>query len=198
MEQLKERLADAFSGLGSVVMVVGEAGIGKTRLLQEFATYARLRGAQVLWGAAFGLVYLFLRRASNGAGRTAWVLGGLVVSHWILDWAMHRRDLPLTPWSNARYGLGLWNSLPATVLLECGLLAIGLILYLQTARARSLAGNLVLWSLIALLVAGWVSSLLAPPPPTERAVALGSLIIWLTVPWAAWADRHRTLAHASE
>lgn len=34
-------------------MVVGEAGIGKTRLLQEFATYARLRGAQVLWGAAY-------------------------------------------------------------------------------------------------------------------------------------------------
>jgi len=53
LEQLKERLADAFSGLGSVVMVVGDAGIGKTRLLQEFATYARLRGAQVLWGAAY-------------------------------------------------------------------------------------------------------------------------------------------------
>jgi len=53
IEQLKEKLADAFSGLGSVVMVVGDAGIGKTRLLQEFATYARLRGAQVLWGAAY-------------------------------------------------------------------------------------------------------------------------------------------------
>jgi len=53
MEQLKEKLADAFSGLGSVAMVVGDAGIGKTRLLQEFATYARLRGAQVLWGAAY-------------------------------------------------------------------------------------------------------------------------------------------------
>jgi class 3 adenylate cyclase len=53
MEQLRERLADAFSGLGSVAMVVGDAGIGKTRLLQEFATYARLRGAQVLWGAAY-------------------------------------------------------------------------------------------------------------------------------------------------
>jgi predicted ATPase/class 3 adenylate cyclase len=53
MEQLKGRLADAFSGLGAVIMVVGDAGIGKTRLLQEFATYARLRGAQVLWGAAY-------------------------------------------------------------------------------------------------------------------------------------------------
>ncbi len=53
MEQLQEKLADALSGLGSVVLVVGDAGIGKTRLLQEFATHARLRGAQVLWGAAY-------------------------------------------------------------------------------------------------------------------------------------------------
>jgi predicted ATPase/class 3 adenylate cyclase len=53
IEQLKEKLAGAFSGLGAVAMVVGDAGIGKTRLLQEFATYARLRGAQVLWGAAY-------------------------------------------------------------------------------------------------------------------------------------------------
>ena len=53
MEQLKGRLAGAFSGLGAVAMVVGDAGIGKTRLLQEFGTYARLRGAQVLWGAAY-------------------------------------------------------------------------------------------------------------------------------------------------
>jgi class 3 adenylate cyclase len=53
MERLQEKLADALSGLGSVAMVVGDAGIGKTRLLQEFATYARLRGAQVLWGAAY-------------------------------------------------------------------------------------------------------------------------------------------------
>jgi len=53
IEQLKEKLADAFSGMGAVAMVVGDAGIGKTRLLQEFATYARLRGAQVLWGTAY-------------------------------------------------------------------------------------------------------------------------------------------------
>jgi hypothetical protein len=30
--------------------LVGERGIGKTRTAQEFATYAGLRGAHVLWG----------------------------------------------------------------------------------------------------------------------------------------------------
>ena len=31
-------------------MLVGEPGIGKTRTTQELETYARMRGAQVLWG----------------------------------------------------------------------------------------------------------------------------------------------------
>jgi DNA-binding SARP family transcriptional activator len=40
----------AAAGGGGVVTVLGEAGIGKTRLLQEFALFARRRGALVLWG----------------------------------------------------------------------------------------------------------------------------------------------------
>ena len=31
-------------------MLVGEPGIGKTRTTQELETYAKMRGAQVLWG----------------------------------------------------------------------------------------------------------------------------------------------------
>jgi predicted ATPase len=34
-------------------MLVGEPGIGKTRTALELATYARLRGAQVLWGRCY-------------------------------------------------------------------------------------------------------------------------------------------------
>jgi tetratricopeptide (TPR) repeat protein len=47
---LKSALEDAFSAQGRVVMVCGEPGMGKTRLLEELAVYARLRGAQVLMG----------------------------------------------------------------------------------------------------------------------------------------------------
>ena len=35
------------------MLVVGEPGIGKTRLAEELATYARLRNAQVLWGRCY-------------------------------------------------------------------------------------------------------------------------------------------------
>ena len=34
-------------------MVAGEPGIGKTRTAQELATYAGMRGAQVLWGRSY-------------------------------------------------------------------------------------------------------------------------------------------------
>ncbi len=41
-----------FNKLGGLVLVEGEAGVGKTRLLQEVARDAEWRGAQVLWGNA--------------------------------------------------------------------------------------------------------------------------------------------------
>jgi class 3 adenylate cyclase/tetratricopeptide (TPR) repeat protein len=53
MGEMKAALEDALSGRGRLVMLVGEPGIGKTRTAQELATYAGLRGAQVLWGRCY-------------------------------------------------------------------------------------------------------------------------------------------------
>ena len=50
MGELKAALEGALSGRGRLVTLVGEPGIGKTRTSEELATYARMRGAQVLWG----------------------------------------------------------------------------------------------------------------------------------------------------
>jgi len=49
-EELRVGVEDALSGRGHVFLLVGEPGIGKTSIAQEVATYARLRGAQILWG----------------------------------------------------------------------------------------------------------------------------------------------------
>jgi DNA-binding CsgD family transcriptional regulator len=46
-------LARAAAGTGSVVLISGEAGIGKTRLCQELSSSHRGRGGQVLLGRAF-------------------------------------------------------------------------------------------------------------------------------------------------
>jgi hypothetical protein len=62
LERLKEAVDRALGGQGSLVMLVGEPGIGKTRLAEEASTFARLRGARVLFGkcveAEGGLPYL--------------------------------------------------------------------------------------------------------------------------------------------
>jgi len=43
MRELKAALDDARGGRGRLVMLVGEAGIGKTRTAQELASYAEPR-----------------------------------------------------------------------------------------------------------------------------------------------------------
>ncbi len=53
MDQLKDALEGALSAKGSLATIVGEPGIGKTRLAEEFAVYAELRGAQVLTGRCY-------------------------------------------------------------------------------------------------------------------------------------------------
>ena len=50
LAQLRSVFDEAFAGHGSVAMIAGEPGVGKTRITQELATYARMRGAQVFWG----------------------------------------------------------------------------------------------------------------------------------------------------
>ena len=53
MDELRAGLEDSLSGRGRLMMLVGEPGIGKTRTSEEFATYARLRNVQVLWGRCY-------------------------------------------------------------------------------------------------------------------------------------------------
>jgi hypothetical protein len=142
--------------------------------------------AQLVWGFALGITYFALRRNAQ----TAVVLALCVPSHWLLDYISHRPDMPLLP-GGARYGLGLWNSLPATVAVEFGLFAIGIALYVTSTRAGDRLGQYALWSLLIFLLLLYVGSILGPPPPSEHVLAITGLAIWLTVPWAAWADRHR-------
>jgi predicted ATPase len=46
-------LEDAIAGRGRVVLVAGEAGIGKTRTCEELSARARDRGPRVLWGRCY-------------------------------------------------------------------------------------------------------------------------------------------------
>jgi predicted ATPase len=53
MAGLRTAIDAALGGQASLVMLVGEPGIGKTRLAEEAGEYSRLRGAQVLVGRCY-------------------------------------------------------------------------------------------------------------------------------------------------
>jgi len=50
--QLGEELTRADEAEGRLIIVAGEAGVGKTRLVEELAVEAQRRGAAVLWGGS--------------------------------------------------------------------------------------------------------------------------------------------------
>jgi len=139
----------------------------------------------LLWATAFALAYRVRTRSARGA----WVVGTLVLSHWVLDFVSHRADLPLAP-GTAKVGLGLWNSVPATIIVEGTLFAIGVYLYASGTKARNRTGRLALWALVVLLLGLYVANM-GPPPPSATVIGVAGLTMWLFIPWAVWIDRNR-------
>ena len=142
---------------------------------------------QSAWGFLLGGAYFLWRRDL----RTALVVAALLPTHWLLDYLAHRPDMPLYP-GGPKVGLGMWSSLSLTLSVEFGLFLIGLLLYLRATRSQGPA-SYGLWSLVLFLAAVYAASVLGPPPPNVRIVALSALALWLIVPWTAWADRQREL-----
>lgn len=140
----------------------------------------------LIWAAGFAAVYFVARRCRAGT----WVVFAGVLSHWVLDWASHRPDMPLTPWSTQKYGLGLWNSVAGTVVVELALFFGGLAIYLTQTKARDRTGRIALWSFAVLMAVIWVGAVFGPPPPSLNAIKASGVAIWLTIPWAYWIDRH--------
>jgi len=139
------------------------------------------------WAVLFGLLYLSIRKDARGAI----VVGVVVLSHWFLDLLAHRPDLPLVP-GGAVYGLGLWNSVPATLIVEGLLFAAGLAVYLRSTRAKDRAGAIGLWALVVVLIASYLGAAFGPLPPSVEAIAWTGLAGGLmTGVWGYWLDRHR-------
>ncbi|MCB1008270.1 MAG: hypothetical protein KDB94_05170 [Acidobacteria bacterium] len=141
----------------------------------------------VVWSLAFAATYAAVRRYPRGAA----IVGVLVASHWLLDFLVHRPDLPLWP-GGTTVGLDAWDSLPATLLLELGLFVGGFALYLRTTRANDRLGAALAWFLALFLAAIYAGNLFGPPPPSVEAIAWAGQAQWLLVLLGYWTDRHRS------
>jgi len=143
----------------------------------------------LVWATLFAITYQILARYWPGT-LAVW-LG--VLSHWILDWISHRPDVPLYP-GGPRYGLGLWNSIPATIVVEGLMFAIGTGLYARATRATDRIGKYGFLGYVALLLLLYAANFLSGPPPSTAAIAWsGILLAVVFLPWAWWFDRHRVV-----
>ncbi len=150
--------------------------------------YSHSLVALIGWALALAIAYLLIRR---GRPREAFVLALLVLSHWVLDAISHRPDMPLAIGEGPKFGLGLWNSIPATLIVESLLFAAGIAIYLKCTSAVDRIGKLALWALVGFLAIVYVMNVFGSPPPGAVAVAWVCESLWILVAWAWWVDRHR-------
>jgi len=142
----------------------------------------------LFWALLFGLLYYFIKRNV----KAAILIGLLVMSHWLLDLLVHVPDLPLSPSGDLEFGLGLWNYKYTELVIELGLFMVGVYLYLKSMKAKSAAGNIILWSLIIFLLVVHLLNSFGPPPKDMKTVATMALTEYLLIAWAYWADANRT------
>jgi membrane-bound metal-dependent hydrolase YbcI (DUF457 family) len=171
-------------GWERVEIVPGLTAVSPLLFVSYPYTHSLVAGA--LWGGVLGLAYHLRRRDRVGA---LWLFA-LVLSHWGLDAISHRPDVPLWP-GGPQVGLGLWSSLPATLVVEFALFGTGAWLYASVTRSRDRVGTYAFGAFVGLLAAIYVSSVFGPPPPSVTVLAVSGLLGWLFVAWAYWIGRHR-------
>jgi hypothetical protein len=137
-----------------------------------YMPYTHSLVAALLWSAAaFGLYRVVAGRREPVA---AAVIAGAVFSHWVLDFVVHRPDLPLYD-DTAKVGLGLWN-IPALAFgLEAALFFGGMYLYFRTGVARKV--RMIVFGLLMLAV--HAVTFFGAPPTSDRAAAVIALSAYL-------------------
>lgn len=148
--------------------------------------------AAFVWAIAAIILSRFLLGTRDWSAGM-WI-GTAVFSHWVLDFLVHRRDLPLYD-DTAKVGLGIWNYPIIALLLEAVLLFAGMIMYLRKTRPLSTVGRLgpPILGVLMLAVQGYI--FFGPPPASPVAAAVTALLSYIVFAVVAhWLDRNRETA----
>ena len=173
-------------GLEHATIAPGDTAFNPLRF--DAYPWSHSLAATIVWGGVLAALAL----ARHASKRGALLLAALVVSHWILDFVTHRPDMPLWPGGGPKLGLGLWNSIPGTLVVECALFAAGVALYAHATKPRDAVGRFGPAGLVVLLLIFYFAAAFGPPPPNMDVVARSSLVGIALIAWLAWwIDRHR-------
>lgn len=155
--------------------------------------YSHSFTASLLWAGLFFVVFKIIPSKSGSRNnRSTLVVAAIVLSHFFLDLIVHRPDLPLFGDNSYKFGLGLWNYVITSSLIEILILVIGLWLYLKSTKGISFGGKYGMIIFSAFLIIMLMASLFMPPPPDIRGFAIFGLVYQLSmVGVTSWLDRKR-------
>jgi hypothetical protein len=166
---------------------------GITKVLPiDFADYSLSHSLVMAsaWAALSGLVSLIITKNE----KTSLVIAGLVASNWLLNVIFHHSDMYLLPsydYASVKWGLGLWNSVAGTIVVEEILFAAGLWVYLKSTRAVGAMGQWNFGAFCVILTAVFIGIFLLPAPQSGTWVAIAGQVQLLFVAWGFWLDDHR-------
>jgi len=165
-----------------------EEGITKlTPLDFTYYPYSHSLLMVIVWSLLFGLIYYLVTKNRQNS----FILGVLVLSHWVLDLLVHRPDLPLSPFSDLKVGFGMWNYPFMGIIIEFGLFFAGVYFYYTSKKPKK---KIAFWSLIGFFMIIQVLNFFGPPPPDVNSIAWGGNMMWLFVIWAWWIEREKKTA----
>jgi hypothetical protein len=143
-----------------------------------------------VWSAVGWALYRAWRRQPGAAT----LVGLAVFSHWILDFIVHRPDLPLYD-NTAKVGLGLWNQPAPAFGLEAVLLFGGMWLFLR-GRSEPKIG-MMLFGIGMLGIQAGV--FFGPPPTSDSAAAVTALLAYgvFAAFVARWEARRRAVSRGT-
>lgn len=173
-------------------------GIEHVRIVQNFTRYnpfdlydfpwSHSLLMSIVWATLFSLIYYAISRYRPGA-IAVWVG---VVSHWVLDWITHVPDMPLYPGGGPKLGLGLWNHVAATMVVEIAMFIVGIWLYALATRSRNWVGKYVFPIYAVLLPFLFIVDRSGSDPTSVQEIIIPGIIaevILLAIP--AWFDYYR-------
>lgn len=147
----------------------------------------------VVWATIGFLAYWLWPKGDRvSRKRPAFILAAAILSHFILDAVSHTPDITIFGNNSPKLGLSLWSSLAGTMIIELGLLFLGIVLYRRATYSTSSTGKYGLALIVLILMVLYIGNIFGPPPPDIISVGVvttaGQLAL---VAIAFWVDRNR-------
>ncbi|MFX1483720.1 MAG: hypothetical protein ACFFCP_11110 [Promethearchaeota archaeon] len=127
--------------------------------------------------------------------RAAFVLSIAVFSHFVLDFIVHTPDLLLIPGLDMKVGLGLWNSLVGSIVVELAILLVGCGIYLRSIPPG--AGSVGKYGMYVFMIVLAIITVVTPfmTFPSVLTVVITSELLYVSFTLVAWwLDKKRSPA----